>query len=138
MNEDQRKKMIADAVEEERKKWQGEVTKLVDKDKTNTLIAVFAKVQDEKIKKDLIEKYKKYENVEQFREFLDDISPHLSVTLPVDTGNVKSKGASDAGLPREPSLPKIETSQAAAAPSPTMTNKPATLINFVLGKGRLV
>lgn len=141
MNEDQRKKMIEEAVELERKKWEEKVTTLVDKDKTNTLLAVFAKVQDEKIKKDLIEKYKKYENVEIFREFLDDISPHLTVTIPLDP---KSKSASDAGLrtPREPVLPKVETNQqsvAAASPTTTTTiSKPATLINFVLGKGRLI
>lgn len=136
---------LAEEREKERAKWEPQVTNLVDKDKRNTLSQVFARVSDEKQKKVFIDKYAKYENVDIFKELVEDIAPYYAtaaapaVVDEKDSNKKGGKSASDSSSvsPREPELPPLNNgnSQAAAAVQPE--NKVAKITSFILSGGRL-
>lgn len=52
-------------------------TNLRNKDKLNTLNTLFAKVKDPNKKKELIEKYMKFENVDEIRDIIGEVYPVL-------------------------------------------------------------
>jgi hypothetical protein len=143
IGEEEIKRLVEDAKAAEAKKWADQVTNLVDKDKRNTLNSVFARVSDEKQKKALIDKYVKHENVDIFKEFLEDISPFMVAPAPVSESDNNKKGgksASSSLSPSEPVLPPIDTtqeSQAAAAANIGPVNKGLTITKFILSGGRL-
>jgi hypothetical protein len=137
MTEEERNKMVERAVEEEKKKWQDKVTALETKDKINTLSAVLdkIKVQDEKARKNFIEKWQKSEFVGQIPEILEDILPHV---LPVATTQTQTSTTTDksaSSLPAETKLPPKETPDKPASALP-VTNKVRDIGNFIFKGGR--
>jgi hypothetical protein len=104
---------------EAKKLAEEQVTKLVNKDKTNTLNTIFKSVKDESVKKTLVEKYFSSET-DILNDFYNDITAHVFPSLLEEQkaqaeSELKNKLAEDnkgqskaASLPKEPEIPKSE------------------------------
>lgn len=119
-----------------------QVTELRTKDKLNTLNNMFVKVKDEKAKDELIKKYSKYDNVDQLKEFITEVYPILRASeeeeKPAEENKeepkTEGKKGKAASLPKEPDLPKEETSESKAASVPV--NKLQEILRFQMSGGR--
>ena len=120
-----------------------QVEQLLNDKKINTLNNLFLKVKDEKVKDELIKKYTKFDNVDQIKEIITELYPILRASeeeekpdedKPAnDTETKKAKGKS-ASLPKEPAIPKEETSESKAASIPV--NKLKEILKFQMSAGR--
>jgi hypothetical protein len=129
--------------EKRRQELEKQVTQLVNEAKINTLNTMFAKVKDEKVKKELLDEFGKLdkEKVDLINSSLSRLYPILKAseqeepqpsteeTEPNGKKEQKAKSKS-ASLPKEPELPKQETeSKAASAP----VNKAKVIAEFLRG-----
>ena len=137
------------ASEKEKAELKKQVTQLLNDKKNNELTSVlidFAQVSDDKRKKDFVEKwFKKEVDVNILREFYNDIKAEIAERRKKasesgeevekeDEGEkpLKARGKA-ASLPKEPELPKEDTSRAASVPA---VNKIKEIHEFMLSGGR--
>ena len=116
-----------------------QVTELRNKDKLNTLNNILIKVKDDKAKEEFVKKWSKHDNVDQLKEFLTEVYPLIRASeeeqKPAEENKEEPKKGKAASLPKEPELPKEETtaeSKAASVP----VNKLREIHNFFMSGGR--
>jgi len=138
------------------------VTELKNKDKLNTINTMFVKIKDEKLKQQLVEKYMKYDNVDQIRDIVSELYPIFKSSDEEvqkdkeeeegDTSNEEEqpqaskakKNKSKAGssiLTPESALPSGESNTEnnnteSKAASTTVPNKAKEIVDFLNSGGR--
>jgi ribosomal protein L17 len=127
--------------EKRNKELEKQVTQLVNEAKVNTLNNMFAKVKDEKVKKELLEEFSKLEkrDVDLINEKITRLYPILKASEePVveeeedDSKKKEQKKGKAASLPKEPELPKEESKAASTA---VTVNRVKEIHQFIMSDG---
>ncbi len=131
-----------DQISKEKAELEKQVTQLVNESKMNTLNNMFVKVKDEKVKKELLDEFAKYDKsqVDLINGALTRLYPIIKASEePVQEEDEEEKkkeakkGKAASTLPKERELPKLETTESKTASIPE--NKTKTIYNFIMKDG---